>query len=129
MTTWKEGLLQFLTRTALRAPRQVVLWALVLAALSVLYTVGNLQFKTDRGDLVSAAKVQRRLTKERFREFGDRDGFVVVIENKDRATSLAFLNALAKRIEDDPGYFAEVFYRVDPKAFANRAFLYLDLED
>ncbi len=129
MTTWKEHLLRLLARTSLRAPRRVVVAALVLAVLSVLYTIGNLQFKTDRGDLVSAAKYQRRLTRERFREFGDRDGFVVVIENKDRAASLAFLTALAKRIEEDPQHFAEVFYRVDPKAFATRAFLYLDLED
>ena len=129
MIPWKEHLLQFLARTVLRAPRRVVMAALVLAVLSVLYTVGNLQFKTDRGDLVSAAKYQRRLMKERFREFGDRDGFVVVIENQDRAASMAFLAALAKRIEAEPQHFEEVFYRIDPKAFANRAFLYLDVED
>ncbi|HYB72942.1 MAG TPA: MMPL family transporter [Candidatus Sulfotelmatobacter sp.] len=129
MTSWKANLLHFLTGRVLRAPRRVVAAALVLAALSVLYTVGNLQFKTDRGDLVSAGSYQRRLTKERFREFGDRDGFVVVIENRDRAESLAFLAALARRLQDDSRHFDDVFYRVDPKAFANRALLYLDPED
>jgi len=129
MSTWKDHLLRWLARTVLRAPRKVVVGALVLAVLSVLYTVGNLQFKTDRGDLVSGEKLHRRLSEERFREFGDRDGFVVVIENRDRAESVAFLTTLAKRIEGDTQHFAEVFYRVDPKAFANRAFLYLSVED
>ncbi len=129
MTHWKANLLQFLTGRVLRAPRKVVVGALALAVLSVLYTVGNLQFKTDRGDLVSAASYQQRLTKERFREFGDRDGFVVVIENRDRAESIAFLTALARRLQGETRSFDDVFYRVDPKAFANRALLYLDPQD
>ncbi len=129
MTSWKLNFLQFLTGRVLRAPRKVVVGALALAALSVLYTVGSLQFKTDRGDLVSATSYQQRLTRERFREFGDRDGFVVVIENRERAESIAFLTALARRIQGDSRYFDDVFYRVDPKAFANRALLYLDPED
>ncbi len=129
MTAWKARFLQFLTSRVLRQPRMVVAGALALAVLSVLYTIGNLQFKTDRGDLVSAASYQKRLTKERFREFGDRDGFVVVIENRDRAESIAFLTALVRRLQADSRDFEDVFYRVDPKAFANRALLYLDLED
>lgn len=129
MAPWKTRLLRFLTGRILREPRTVVASALALAVISVLYTIGNLQFKTDRGDLVSSANYLRRLDHERFREFGDRDGFVVVIENRDQAESVAFLNALARRIEGDTRHFAEVFYRVDPKAFANRAFLYLDPEE
>ena len=129
MTNWKASLLRALTARVLRQPRMVVVGALALAVLSVLYTIGNLQFKTDRSDLVSAASYQQRLTRELYREFGDRDGFVVVIANRDRAESLAFLAALVRRIQDDSRYFEEIFYRIDPKAFARHALLYLDHED
>ncbi len=126
---WEIKLLRGISAGVLRAPRVVVTAALALAALSVLYTVANLQFKTDRDDLVSAASYQQRLTKELYREFGDRDGFVVVIENRNRAESLAFLTALVRRLQSDSRNFEEMFYRVDPKAFATHALLYLSPED
>ncbi len=126
MTTWRATLVRFLAARVLRAPRITVGCALALAILSVLYTAANLQFKTDRTDVVSAARRERRLAQERIRQFGDRDGFVVAIENRDRAESIAFLKALAGRIEQDTASFEDVFSRIDPKMFAHGVLLYVD---
>jgi hypothetical protein len=126
VTTWRTDLVRSLSVRVLRAPRITVGCALALAILSVLYTAANLQFKTDRTDVVSAARRERRLAQERIRQFGDRDGFVVAIENRDRAESIAFLKSLAGRIEQESASFEDVFYRIDPKMFAHGALLYVD---
>ncbi len=103
-----------------------------MTALSIYYAVNNLAFRTARSDLVSRDLRLTRLSDQMDKEFGSRDQFVVVVENGERGTPIAFAQALAAELKKYPERFPELFYRVDPKPFREWALLYLkpkELED
>jgi hopanoid biosynthesis associated RND transporter like protein HpnN len=102
--------------------------ALVLTALSLLFTVRNLEFQTSQKDLISRHNRLIALD-EVADQFSDLDTFVVAIENRDTSRSLAFLKTLAPLLEADHAHYQHVFYRVDPERFKPWALLYLDKKD
>jgi hopanoid biosynthesis associated RND transporter like protein HpnN len=99
--------------------------ALGLAALSILYTVRNLDFQTAQKDLISPQNRLMRLSKQ-IDAFDRLDTFVVVVESPDQARSLKFLHALVPLLEADRANYDHLFYRVDPEIFKPWALLYLD---
>jgi uncharacterized protein len=107
----------------------LIVFGVLLTALSTYYAANNLAFSTSRGDLVSSDLRLIQLDKQMVREFGERDQFVVVVENGDRSNSIAFAKALAQELKKYPENFTELFYRVDPKPFRPWALLYLDVEE
>lgn len=102
--------------------------ALVLAGLSVLFTVTHLEFKTSQRALISSENrlMQMLNVADRFSKL---DAFIVAVENKNAHQSLEFVRALASRLEADHEHFAQVFYRVDPAHFKPWALLYLKPEE
>jgi uncharacterized protein len=116
-------------RLRLLAWTVIIVFGVFLTALSTYYTITNLGFSTARGDLVSGDLHLIQLDKQMVREFGARDQFVVVVENGDRSTSIAFAKALARELEKYPENFTELFYRVDPQAFREWVLLYLDVDE
>ncbi|MBW2147513.1 MAG: MMPL family transporter [Deltaproteobacteria bacterium] len=102
--------------------------ALTLAALSIFYTVRNLDFLTSQKDLISPHNRLIRLS-EQMDQFEDLDTFVVAIENRDNSRSLKFLHTLVSQLEKDDENYIQVFYRVDPKPFRPWVLLYLDKKD
>jgi len=102
--------------------------ALALAAVSILYTVKNLEFQTSQKDLISPDDRLVRLS-EKIDKFDDLDTFVVAIQNQNASRSLAFLRALVTRLKADHENYLQIFYRVDPKPFRPWALLYLDKKD
>ena len=109
-------------------PLLTFLVALALAALSILYTVRNLEFQTSQKDLISPKERLIRLAQQ-AKQFGQLDSFVVVMESQDRRRSLKFLQDLVTRLEADKEYYREIFYRVDPQQLKPWALLYLHRED
>jgi hopanoid biosynthesis associated RND transporter like protein HpnN len=109
-------------------PRLTIFTALALAAISILYTVSNLDFHTSQKALISPENRLMQLS-EMTDKFHDLDSFVVAIRNRDKDRSLGFLHALVPYLEADDEHHLHVFYRVDPKPFRPWALLYLDKED
>ncbi len=109
-------------------PLLIFLVALALAALSILFTVRNLQFQTTQKDLISPKERLVQL-KAQVDQFELLDSFVVVIESQAPHRSLKFLKSLVPHLEDDKKNYLEIFYRVDPKRFNPWALLYLDRKD
>ncbi len=109
-------------------PWRTILVALLLAVLSIGYTVHNLEFLTSQMDLISP---ENRLVKlsEKISSIDKLDRFVVVIQGPKDSRSLAFLHALVPRLGSDRDYFEQVFYRVNPDKFRPWSLLYLDHKD
>lgn len=112
-----------------RAAWPIIIFSILSAGLSVYYSFKYLKFSTSRSDLVASDQRLIRLNKELEKEFGERDQFVVVIENGKPERSIAFAEALAAELRKYPKYFPELFYRVNPEPFKKWALLYLDEKD
>ncbi len=112
----------------LRHPVATLLTALLLTALSLWYTFGNLDFQTGQKDLIYP---DNRLVKlsQAVSSFDEYDTFVVVIENRDVSRSLSFLHALVPLLEHDKKHYRQIFYRVDPALFKPWALLYMKRKD
>lgn len=100
--------------------------ALGVAAVSILYTVRNLEFQTGQMDLISPDVRLKQIT-ERMRGFDELDTFIVVIENRSEERSLQFLHGLVPLLEADSDHYRQVFHRVDPESFRPWTLLYLDM--
>ncbi|MDI6853999.1 MAG: MMPL family transporter [Deltaproteobacteria bacterium] len=118
-----------LFRIMRRAAWPIIIFSLLTAALSVFYSYKNLRFSTSRSELVGSDQRLMRLSQEYERQFGDRDQFVVVVENGKPARSIRFAEALAQELRKHPGHFPQLFYRVDPEPFKKWALLYPDVDE
>lgn len=119
----------WLYRFMKRAAWPIIIFGVLTAAWSVYYSYKNLRFSTSRSDLVASDQRLIRLSKELEKEFGERDQFVVVVENGKPARSVAFAEALAAELRRYPQHFPELFYRVDPEPLKKWALLYLAKKD
>ncbi|MCL4501197.1 MAG: hypothetical protein M1438_04995, partial [Deltaproteobacteria bacterium] len=115
-----------LVRALFRSAWPVIVFSLLLTAVSVYYALNHLAMRTDRGDLVGTDLRVMQLSKEIDRQFGSRDNLAVVVENKELKQSIRFIEALAAELRKYPQHFQEVFYRIDPGKFKNWALLYLE---
>uniref|UniRef100_A0A7V4LD20 rRNA methyltransferase n=1 Tax=Desulfobacca acetoxidans TaxID=60893 RepID=A0A7V4LD20_9BACT len=100
--------------------------SLGLAVLAVLYAFNHLTFRTNRNDLVGGDQRLIALGEKIERDFGGKDGLVVVVENGSPLRAKAFAEALVARLKEHPREFAEVFYRVDPEQFKKWGLYYLE---
>lgn len=118
-----------LFRIMRRAAWPIIIFSLLTAALSIWYSYKNLRFSTSRSDLVASDQRLIQVSRELERQFGDRDQFVVVVENGEPARSIRFAEALAEELRKHPDHFPQLFYRVDPEPFKKWALLYPDVEE
>src|SRR5262249_12747922 len=61
-------------------------------------------------------------------EFGDDDDMVVVVKGKKPERMQDALEAIAAKVQEQPGYFDRLFYKVDLRPLQNRALLFLSLD-
>ncbi|HVL14850.1 MAG TPA: hypothetical protein VM529_19930, partial [Gemmata sp.] len=108
-----------------RHSRAVLLAALVLtlAACRVAYT--DLDYHTQRNDLLSADKPCQQRWQKFLDAFGDDDDMVVVAEGANRARMAAALDAIAAKLKERPDLFDRVFHKVDLTHLRDRAILHL----
>lgn len=109
--------------------RGIILLALVLAGVSVYYTLARLAISTSRKDLVAGNQRLILLSDNLSKAFGDRDGLVVVVENDHRSQSVRFAEALAAELRRYPDRFTDLFYRLNPDNFKPWALLYPEIAD
>lgn len=109
-------------------PALTVLLALLLAGLSIFYTIRNLGFETSQRDLISPDNRLVQLARN-VDQFNDLDSFIVAIENRDTSRSLEFLKALVAKLKSNTQHFQQVYYRIDPDQLKKWALLYPDKKD
>ncbi len=103
--------------------------AVVLAVVSVYYTVTHLAIHTSRNDLVASNQHLIQRTEAMDRAFGGRDGMVVVVENGHPKRAIKFADDLAAQLRRYPDHFPEIFYHIDPETFKRSALLYLEPQE
>lgn len=112
-----------------RYPLAILFGALLLSAISVVYTKNNLQFLTGRDDLMPKNSAFHRDYRNYLREFGDMEEIVVVLESDDPVKAGRFGTELFSRLHQRKDVVREVFYPYGLPFFQKNAFLFLPLED
>jgi uncharacterized protein len=110
-------------------PRLILGLALLLSAVSVIYTVRNMQFLTGRDDLMprnAPFQVDYRAYRA---EFGDQEEIVAVIESDDAERATRAADALYARLNREKGVFREVFYPGGLPYFRKNGLLFMPLEE
>jgi uncharacterized protein len=118
-------LLRRLVRLSCRRPIVTVTISLLLAALSVAYTVHALTFKTSTRALLpqDAGFVLRY--GEYAKEFGELEDIVVVVEAGSFEGARAYAVRLTEELQQGLVKFHRIAYRIDPKRFEGRQLLYV----
>ncbi|HUG36925.1 MAG TPA: hypothetical protein VML54_08255, partial [Candidatus Limnocylindrales bacterium] len=121
-------MLRRLVRVSCRRPLLTVVVSLALAAVSILYTLHGLTFKTSGRDVLPPDAGYVIRYQEYAREFGELEDIVVVVEARSFAAAKAYASRLVQELRAGPVKFPRVTYRVDPKRFEGRQLLYLSRE-
>src|SRR5690242_4603134 len=72
---------------------------IVLLALSIVYTVRNLQFDSSRNNLVGSEKKYHQNYLRYKKEFTGEDDLVVVVESENKEKNRQFVERLGRRLE------------------------------
>jgi hopanoid biosynthesis associated RND transporter like protein HpnN len=107
----------------------IIVVAVVLAIAAVYYTSTHLVVHTSRNDLVASNQRLVQLSENMSKDFGGRDGLVVVVENGHPQRTTQFAEALAAELRRYPQQFPHLFYRLNPDSFKRWALLYPELKD
>ena len=112
---------------------------LVLSVLSIWYTVANLEFHTNRSDLVGGEKEYHKIYLDFRKEFPVEDDLVVVVESEQMEKNRQFVERLGAKLESartrvsrpgtrdtvETNLFAHVFYKGDLKMMGRKALLFV----
>jgi uncharacterized protein len=113
---------------AVRAPKFVLLLGLFSVLASLAFAAGQLQYRTQRNDLLAAdAPCQQRWQKY-LDTFGDDDDAVLVIRGDSSRAKLA-ADRVAGELSKQPDQFDRVFHRVDLRALHSRSLYHLSAAD
>ncbi len=123
--SWPARLLHQLAQAIYRSPRLFIYPQILLLGLSVLYTVRNLQFSTDRNDLVAGNKKYHQNFLRFKKEFAVQDDLVAVVESEDSEKNRQFVERLGAKLEAETNLFTDVFYKGDLKLMGRKALLFL----
>jgi len=110
------------------APWAWILPQLLLFILAVWYTVQNLQFDTDRNDLVNNNRQDRREYLRFLEEFNAGDELVALVESEDVEKNRQFVERLGRRLEQETNLFQDVFYKGDLSMMGPKALLFVTNE-
>src|SRR5882724_1312371 len=102
---------------------------LLLFVLSVAYTVKYLQFDTTRDNLVGANKKYHQNFRKFKEEFPTQDDLVVVVQSEDSEKNRQFVERIGAKLEAEPKYFKDVFYKGDPNMLGSKALLFFPEKD
>lgn len=122
-------LLGGLTQVICRHPRWFVLPQIALLILCVIYTVANLQFDTNRDDLVGSEKKYHQNFLQFKKEFPLQDDLVVVAESEDVEKNRQFVERLSAKLSIETNLFRDIFYQKDLAMMGNKALLFASEDD
>ena len=126
---FKDKILEAISAFVSRHPYFILISSILLALLSIHYTINNLKFLTNRNDLISPhAKYYQDYQKFR-KEFNHSDGIVVVIEGSNKERVKNFVEDLAHFFHSNPDKFQNAFYKIDTDFFKRKKLLFLSPND
>ena len=107
----------------------VILVSLLLAGLSVWFSVENLSFKNNRGDLVSKNLDYVEVYEKYRQEFDDFDGVMVVVSGENPQLMKKFIDSFVTKLNKYPHIFPTIFHKIDTEYFKKKGLLYLKEEE
>lgn len=118
--------LSFLYELVANRPAAVLAAGIIVAVLSSIYAYFHLTFLPNFAGLNSDQISYSRNYEAYVKEFKVEPDIIVMAKGPIPAQNIAFLQALAERLKDDPS-LGRIFFRVDLKAFKAWALAYADL--
>ncbi|MDP6625211.1 MAG: MMPL family transporter [Nitrospinota bacterium] len=126
---FKDKILKANSAFVCKHPYLIFISSILLALLSIHYTINTLKFLTNRNDLISPqAKYYRDYQKFRL-EFKNYDGLIIVIEGPDERKIKDFADNLADFLNSEPENFQDVYYKIDANFFKSKKLLFLSPDD
>ena len=122
-------LLGRIARISADRPWHIIGIAILLAILSVSYTVRHLDFKTSRNSLISLKEPAVNRYNTISKNFGRLTNALVVVEGLDLNRMKDFIIKLAATLERDTTYFQNLIYRIDTSTLDGKKLLYLTLPE
>lgn len=98
---------------------------IVLVLICSIYTWLNLEFHTNRNDLVGGEKQYHRIYLDFRKEFPVQDDLVVVVESENLEKNRQFIERLGAKVEAETTLFTNIFYKADLNALGPKALLFL----
>ena len=126
MLKWISKLLAKTANWTMLYPKRIVVAQLLLAVVSIWYTVEYLQFSTNRNELVGEDQKYHQIFLKYQEEFPNQDDIVVVVESDNFERNRMFVELLGARLEAETNLFTDVFYKGDMKMMGNKALLFSD---
>ena len=117
-------LLRWMADSVYRYPRLWFYPQVVLFVLGIAYTVQNLEFKTNRKDMVGDDQVYHRNFQEFKQEFQAEDELVAIVESHDLEKNRQFVERLGARLLLETNLFTDVSFNNDVKMLGNKALLF-----
>lgn len=117
--------LRALTRLSARRPKTTLFLVGVVAAASIALTVGLIEFKTDRSDLIDSTAPFHQRWLSYTESFGDASEIVVVVEGPTPAVIKHTLDLLGGRLGQESDVFQSVLYKVQPGVLREKGLQYL----
>ncbi len=105
--------LALLTRLIVAMPGTVLVLALVVSGASIVLTVGGLDFRTSRLDLLNPNSSYNKLWLEYIEEFDDDDDAILVVEGADQQQIIPVLDELKNTLDRDQEHFQAVLHKFD----------------
>ncbi len=125
----KDKILYALSLFVEKYPYPIFIASILLALVSIHFAKNNLNFLTNRNDLISPHAQYFKNYKKYREEFKDFDGLVIAVEGSNKERVKAFVEDLAFFLNSHPEKFEDVFYKISPDFFKNKKLLYLDVEE
>lgn len=110
-------------------PYSVLIIYVLLALLSVQYTINNIKFLTNRNDLISPDAKYFRNNNAYRKEFKNFDKLLIAVEGSKNQKVIDFVEDLAHFLNSNPKNFQDVFYKIDTEFFKNKKLLFLSLNE
>ncbi len=105
---------------------KLTLWLIMLSACAAIaYTAANLNFKTDRADLIDPQAPFHKRWMNYTESFGDASDIVVVVEDAQPEVIKDVLDELGTRMTQDTDHFSNVLYKVEPGELRGKGLQYL----
>src|SRR3989442_6527638 len=121
--------LRWLSNSVYRYPRLVFYPKLLLFVVCIVYTVAQLEFNTNRNDLVGADKPYHRNYLRYKKEFIAQDEVVAVVESEDMEKNRQFVERLGARLAAETNLFTDVIFNNDVTMLGNKALLFFPEKD
>ncbi|MGH7275881.1 MAG: MMPL family transporter [Candidatus Rokuibacteriota bacterium] len=120
--------LRGLVRVSCARPALTVALALVLAVVSIVYTLTTITFQTSTLALLPPGQPYAEKYREYEREFGALDDLAIVVHAPSLPEATLYARRLVRRLREQRVPLTRLAYRIDPKQFEGRALLYLSKE-